>query len=75
MCPGVSDVLALSAPSQAYRVEAAHPMLRVLKITRQGTPMRAYFRPPDSYSARAEWALSPAGIVEDKSPCAEGAKK
>jgi hypothetical protein len=36
-------------PFHAYCFKVSLPMLRVLKLTpRQGTPMRAHFRPPDS---------------------------
>ena len=46
--PGVSDILALSAPVQTYRFNTNHPVLKVLTLTpRQGTPMRAHKRPPE----------------------------
>jgi hypothetical protein len=54
VCPGVSECSALSAPFQACSSKTIHPMLRVLKLTaRQGTPMRAHFRPPQGRTSGA----------------------
>ena len=53
MCPGVSDASALSAPFQARCFQTARPVLRVLKLApRQGTPLRAHFRPPETTADR-----------------------
>ena len=46
---GRMSACALSAPVQTYRFNTNHPVLKVLKLTpRQGTPMRAHKRPPES---------------------------